>query len=68
MFWVDFIIGDAWEVATGIAVGLVAIAIVANRWGGRQGLGFVLLAVVLGITWLALRRVAIGTLRAMTDD
>ena len=55
-FWVDFIIGDAWEVAAIIALALVAIAYIADAWGGRQGLGFLLAATVIGVTWLALLR------------
>jgi hypothetical protein len=68
MFWVDFIIGDAWEVALGIGVALVAIAYIAEQWGGRQGLGFMLLAVVLGVTWLALLRTTANARRALGDD
>ena len=55
-FWIDFIFGDAWEVAAGVALVLVAIAIAGDRWGGRPVAGFALLAVVLGVNWLALQR------------
>ncbi|RIK40544.1 MAG: hypothetical protein DCC58_13730 [Chloroflexi bacterium] len=55
-FWVDFIVGDAWEVALGIAVALAALWFVIHSWGGQAGLGFVLLAVILGTSWIALIR------------
>lgn len=55
-FWIDFIIGDAWEVAAGVALVLVAIAIAVDRWGGRPVAGFALLAVVLAVNWLVLHR------------
>lgn len=74
MFWVDFIVGDAWEVALGLGVTLLVIAYSAEQWGGRQGLGFVLLVAVLGCTWLALlrttasqRRAPAGTLPAASE-
>jgi hypothetical protein len=62
-FWIDFIIGDAWEVAVGIAVTLAAIALIADQWGGRQALSFALVAAILGVTWLALLRVTAGARR-----
>lgn len=55
-FWIDFIIGDAWEVAAGIAVTLVALAVVVERYGPHPALGFVLLGSILCFTWIALRR------------
>lgn len=55
-FWIDFIIGDAWEVAAGIALALGAIAAVLHWWGGRQALGFALVGAVLFVTWIALLR------------
>ena len=55
-FWIDFIIGDAWEVAAGIGLTLVALALVVDRYGANPLLGFVLLAAVLTFTWIALRR------------
>ncbi len=32
-FWVDFIIGDAWEVAAGIAVTLLSLSFVVDQYG-----------------------------------
>lgn len=61
-FWIDFIIGDAWEAAAGIGISLAAIAYVGHRWGGEQALGFVLLAAIIAVTWLALLR-ATATMR-----
>jgi hypothetical protein len=55
-FWIDFIIGDAWEVAAGLALTLIAVSILADRTGGHMALGFVLLAGVLVFTGIALRR------------
>lgn len=43
-FWYDFIVGDAWEVAAGVVLGLAAIFI-GVRYGGSavSGYGAVLL-------------------------
>jgi hypothetical protein len=60
-FWIDFIIGDAWEVAAGLALTLVVIAIVADRTGARVALSFVLVAAVLLFTGIALRRASAKT-------
>lgn len=68
MFWVDFIVGDAWEVALGIGVALAAIAYSADRWGGRQALGFALLAVVFVVTWLALLRATAAARRVSAKE
>ena len=59
-FWIDFILGDAWEVAAGIAVTLVVLAVVVDRYGANPALGFVLLGSVLLITWIALQRATAG--------
>jgi hypothetical protein len=56
LFWIDFIIGDAWEVAAGIALTLIALAVTVERFGPSPVLGFVLLAAILLFTWIALRR------------
>jgi hypothetical protein len=56
MFWVDFIIGDAWEVAAGIVLALVALGLAAHQWDGNAVLGFLLLVVIVCVTWLALMR------------
>jgi hypothetical protein len=55
-FWIDFIVGDAWEVAVGLAVTLVVIAILASQGRGEAVLGFILVASVLVFNWIALRR------------
>ena len=55
-FWIDFIFGDAWEVAVGLAVTLVVIAILANQGRGVAILGFILVASVLFFNGIALRR------------
>lgn len=57
-FWIDFIFGDAWEVAAGLAVTLVVIAILASQGRGEAMLGFILVASVLVFNWIALRREA----------
>ncbi len=55
-FWIDFIVGDAWEVAVGLAVTLVVIAFLAGQGRGEAILGFILVASVLVFNWIALRR------------
>jgi hypothetical protein len=55
-FWVDFIIGDAWEIAAGLAVTLIAIWLIVEEIGGDLLLSFVLLASLLVLTWIALLR------------
>ncbi len=49
-FWYDFIVGDAWEVAAGVALSLVAIYL-AVRYGGSTAItfGVVLLPAVIVI-------------------
>ena len=63
-FWVDFVVGDAWEVAVGIGLSLVVVANLAARWDGRQALGFVLLGMALGLNAVALLRAATRASRA----
>lgn len=58
-FWVDFIIGDAWEVAAGIAVTLLALSFVVDQYGPNPALGFVLLASILLVTGIALKRATV---------
>jgi hypothetical protein len=55
-FWVDFIIGDAWEIAAGLVVTLIAIWVIVEEIGGDLLLSFVLLASLLTLTWIALLR------------
>ena len=47
-FWIDFVIGDDWRTAAGIAVGIVATALLAAWW-------FLPLTVA-AVLWLSLRR------------
>jgi hypothetical protein len=55
-FWIDFVVGDAWEVAVGLAVTLVVIAFLADQGRGGAFLGFILVVSVLVCNWIALRR------------
>jgi hypothetical protein len=55
-FWIDFIIGDAWEVALTVAVTLGAIWFVVDRYGGASAFGYVLVAAIFAVTWIALLR------------
>jgi hypothetical protein len=55
-FWIEFIIGDSWEVALGIAIAISVLALAAHRWDDQPLLGFVLLATVIALTVLALLR------------
>jgi hypothetical protein len=55
-FWIDFIVGDAWEVAVGVWVALVVAGLLAHQRGLPQAAGLVLLVAVIGVTWLALLR------------
>jgi predicted branched-subunit amino acid permease len=64
MFWVDFIVGDAWEVALGLGLTLLIIGVVVRQWGGERALSFVLVAAVIAVTWLALMRATAGKRRA----
>lgn len=59
-FWFDFIVGDAWEVAAGIGVSLVIIAVAVDRYGGATWLAFALFAAVLAFSWLAILRATAG--------
>lgn len=54
----DFIIGDAWEIAAGLAATLVALGIVSHLWRGSEMLGFVLVAAVVTLTGWSLARAA----------
>jgi hypothetical protein len=52
-FWYDFIVGDDWRVAAGIAVAIAATALLA---GGGIAAWWVMPAAVVLVTWLSLRR------------
>ena len=59
-FWVDFIIGDAWEVAVGVGFSILAIAFLVDRYGAATWLAFILFASVLIFSWLAILRSTSG--------
>jgi apolipoprotein N-acyltransferase len=54
-FWLDFVVGDDWRVAVGVAVALAAAAALVssnvNAW-------WLLPLAVPGLLWLSLRRAA----------
>jgi hypothetical protein len=54
-FWWDFIVGDDWRVAVGIAIGLGLTAIVATT---SVPAWWLLPLTVAAVLWLSLRRVA----------
>jgi hypothetical protein len=58
VFWIDFIIGDAWEVAAGIAVTLAVVAFMTRHVSDSTWLGFVLLGAILVVSSLPLARAA----------
>jgi hypothetical protein len=55
LFWWDFVVGDDWRVAVGIALALGLTAALATTWASAWIVLPVAVAVVL---WLSLRRVA----------
>jgi len=55
LFWWDFIVGDDWRVAVGIAIALGVTALLATTWTGAWIVLPLAVAAVLG---LSLRRVA----------
>jgi hypothetical protein len=54
-FWWDFIVGDDWRVAAGIAVALGLTAALATTWATAW---IVLPLAVAAVLWLSLLRVA----------
>jgi hypothetical protein len=54
-FWWDFIVGDDWRVAAGVALALGVTAALATTWDGAW---VVLPLSVAAILWLSLRRAA----------
>ena len=54
-FWWDFIVGDDWRVAAGIALALGLTAVLATTWSTAW---IVLPLAVAAVLWLSLRRVA----------
>jgi hypothetical protein len=55
-FWIDFIVGDAWEVAATIAATLGIVWFVIDRFGGASVFGYILVVAIFAVTWLALLR------------
>jgi hypothetical protein len=55
LFWWDFIVGDDWRVAVGIALALGLTAALATTWASAW---IVLPLAVAVVLWLSLRRVA----------
>ena len=54
-FWWDFIVGDDWRVAVGIALGLGLTAVLATTWASAW---IVLPLAVAAVLWMSLRRAA----------
>jgi hypothetical protein len=55
LFWWDFVVGDDWRVAVGIAIALGLTAVLATTWATAW---IVLPLAVAAVLWLSLRRVA----------
>ena len=58
-FWYDFIVGDAWEVAVGVLIGLLALYTgvrLAGHWASTYG-AFLLPLLIAGLLVLSLWRV-----------
>jgi hypothetical protein len=55
LFWWDFIVGDDWRVAAGIALALGVTAALATTWATAW---LVLPLAVAAVLWLSLLRVA----------
>lgn len=57
LFWYDFLVGDAWDIAAGVVLLLVAFWFVARSQPAATPLLGPLLAVgVVLLTWMSLRR------------
>ncbi|HZQ99156.1 MAG TPA: hypothetical protein VFC93_10105 [Chloroflexota bacterium] len=57
LFWYDFLVGDAWDIAAGVVVALAVLAVVARAQPGAGALlGPLLALAVVALTWLSLRR------------
>jgi hypothetical protein len=55
LFWWDFIVGDDWRVAVGIALALGLTAVLATTWASAW---IVMPLAVAAVLWMSLRRVA----------
>ena len=47
-FWYDFIVGDAWEVAAGVIVGLIVLGLAATASTAVRDYGALLLPLLIG--------------------
>ncbi len=57
LFWYDFLVGDAWDIAAGVVVALAVLAVAARVQPGAGALlGPLLALAVVALTWLSLRR------------
>ncbi len=57
LFWYDFLVGDAWDIAAGVVVALAVLAVAARvQPGAGVLLGPLLALAVVALTWLSLRR------------
>ena len=54
-FWYEFIVGDDWRVAVGIALALGLTALLATTWATAW---IVMPLAVAAVLWMSLRRVA----------
>ena len=64
-FWYDFLIGDCWQIAAGVVVALVLVAVVVGidpsvSVGLGPLLGLLIAAIVAGTVWLAWREKPAG--------
>lgn len=48
-FWYDFIVGDAWEVAGGVIIGLIVLGLVATSSTAVHDYGALLLPLLIGV-------------------
>jgi hypothetical protein len=55
LFWWDFVVGDDWRVAVGIALALGLTAALATSWATAW---IILPLAVAAVLWMSLRRVA----------
>ncbi len=47
-FWYDFIVGDAWEVAVGVIVGLIVLGLIAGSSATVHDYGALALPLLIG--------------------
>ncbi|TAK26316.1 MAG: hypothetical protein EPO26_00435 [Chloroflexota bacterium] len=57
MFWYDFLVGDAWDIAAGVVVVLILLGILARSLpAAASWLGPLLALSVITLTWMSTRR------------